>query len=167
MQSKTETVCVKCGTRLPPGINFRQVKDGQDLVIGARCYNACPKREPGVERNPLCGHELRFEIQTPEGERGCVACVAVEAIDLGKMQADGVDRFWAAIGVLSSEISVDQAIAKWKAIEAVMKAAKAMRFKEAEEVGHFTVHGVDLSRLQESLRRYDEQPHVQPIEEPA
>jgi hypothetical protein len=42
--------------------------------------------------------------------------VAQRAIDLGKQQADEWDRFWEALGVKSADITVDQAIGKYKAI---------------------------------------------------
>lgn len=39
-----------CGTDLPAGINFRQVRDAVDnKVIGNRCYNKCKKKSSDLD----------------------------------------------------------------------------------------------------------------------
>jgi len=44
--------------------------------------------------------------------------IAETAVSDGMAQAEEWDKFWAVMGVASADITVDQAIAKWKAMEA-------------------------------------------------
>ena len=156
MVSNVPTRCMLCGVELPAGITFRQVKDSKDQAIGARCYNQC--RQP---EKLECGHEKRFQVEPEGADKFCVWCVAQEAVSLGQAQAKEHDRFWEALGVLSADISVDQAIEKWKAMEAVLMAARDLRFKESTEVGHYLIHGVDLATLHTALANYDRMPKVE------
>ena len=60
-----------------------------------------------------------------------------EAVKLGIKQADEYDRFWEAMGCKSKDITIDEAIAKWKAMESIPKPsgeAKQMTVESMEEI---------------------------------
>jgi hypothetical protein len=59
--------------------------------------------------------------------------VAENVLALGKEQGQDWDRFWAAMGVLSSEITVDQAIEKYKALEADLAYVRSELTRVAED----------------------------------
>lgn len=57
------------------------------------------------------------EIARLQAELDEAVTAAREAVRIGVQQADEWDRFWDALGVKSADITVDQAIEKWKRVE--------------------------------------------------
>jgi hypothetical protein len=86
--------------------------------------------------------ELRQLIATLGKERDDWREVAMEAVRLGKQQAADMDRFWQAIGCGTEETTVDDAIAKWRALEATNK-----RYREALALYADPAHWQDVPAL--------------------
>jgi hypothetical protein len=61
---------------------------------------------------------LRERVQSLEAEKAEAIDAAQQAVKIGVRQAAEWDRFWEAMGVKSADITVDQAIEKYKAMEA-------------------------------------------------
>lgn len=60
----------------------------------------------------------RAERDQAKADAAEYKAIATEAVELGKRQAEEWDRFWAAIGCLGKEVTVEQAIAKWQELDA-------------------------------------------------
>lgn len=68
--------------------------------------------------------------------------IAAKAVALGKAQAEEWDRFWKAIDCHSDDISVDDAIEKWKGVEAENERLMGIAEGKVEETLSFKViHG--------------------------
>lgn len=78
------------------------------------------------------GLSLQVEI-TRRDKQDSADQLLEAAIQAGEQQAAEWDRFWAALGVLSAEITVDQAIAMWQTLEAEsaarLEALKALAYE--------------------------------------
>ncbi len=61
-----------------------------------------------------------------------------QIVGVAMHQAEEWDRFWAAMGVHSEDITVEQAIAKWQAYEGVVKAARALKRARLAHASHWS-----------------------------
>lgn len=69
------------------------------------------KQVAALEEPMPCGHPGRFALVDANGSKnGCAIC-------LGSQQAEEMDRYWKAIGLLDPEISIDDAIDLWHSRE--------------------------------------------------
>jgi predicted RNase H-like nuclease (RuvC/YqgF family) len=65
----------------------------------------------------MMAEKLSGRVKALEAENAELRAIAEQAVSAGSAQAAEWDKFWEALGVASSDITVDQAIAKWKALQ--------------------------------------------------
>lgn len=89
----------------------------------------------GVETIKLIIVELVKDYEKLHADNKELSDIAEQATLVGKQQADEWDRFWEAMGVKSEDITVDQAIQKWMAME-----VQIAKLREACDLayGHIT-----------------------------
>jgi hypothetical protein len=135
-------VCLYCGkNHIIPGDEIGQ----QELITLMRQHDVvCEKSPFNVPMN--CGHPARYLVEMGKKQE-CSLCkfqqlyeLSLQAIEGASNDATEWNRFWEAMGVKSADITVDQAIEKYKALEA--------RITELEK---------DMPKLLETLRQVQAQ----------
>lgn len=94
--------------------------------------------------------EANARIAALEQERDKALSMCRQAVDTGMAQAEEWDRFWRAMGVDSEDITVDEAIAKYAALEQERNELRETRKRGAAEI---TSRDATIARLREAIER--------------
>ena len=70
--------------------------------------------------------EMLDEIERLQKENEEMRILLLEAVNLGEKQADEMDRYWNAIGLLDENISIDDAIKEYKNLQARITELEAL-----------------------------------------
>ena len=99
-------------------------KELTKLGVCTACGMVPYEKRPGDHENKTIARlrarvaELEQQLETSRADLSSLKAVALAQNSEWQAMADEWDRFWAAMGVCSVDITVDQAIEKWQAMEA-------------------------------------------------